>query len=313
MNALRSLLALLVLLFIALPGQADEPLKVVATTTIAADLIRDLGGNRVEVTSLMGPGIDPHDYRATQGDIRRLRKADLIVYHGLNLEARLTRALEEIGREKPVIVLSDAVPPDEIIEVDGEPDPHVWMSPRSWMHVVRATEKDLAELLPEHAFQIEGNRIRILTQLTAMDQDLRSQFGVIPRPERVLVTAHDAFNYLARDYDMDVVGLQGISSASEVGLKDIQRVRDLVIERGIRAIFLESSVSPRAIEALQEGLRESGHEVTIGGELYSDSLGPIDTPAEHYIGMMQHNARIITNALRADPLEQAPSETVELP
>ncbi|MFP4155077.1 MAG: metal ABC transporter substrate-binding protein, partial [Halothiobacillaceae bacterium] len=188
MKALRYLLTFGILLFVALPGQADEPLKVVATTTIAADLIRDLGGNRVTVTSLMGTGIDPHDYRATQGDIRRLREADLVVYHGLNLEARLTRALEEIGRDKPVIVLSDAVPENEILEVDGEPDPHIWMSPRSWMHVVRSTEKALAELIPEHAFQIEGNRIRILTQLTAMDQDLRSQFGIIPRPERVVVT-----------------------------------------------------------------------------------------------------------------------------
>ncbi|MFP4273289.1 MAG: metal ABC transporter solute-binding protein, Zn/Mn family [Halothiobacillaceae bacterium] len=313
MKALRHLLALGLLLGITLPGQADEPLNVVTTTTIAADLVEDLAGNRAEVTSLMGTGIDPHDYRATQGDIRRLREADVVVYHGLNLEARLTRALEEIGRNKPVIVLSEAVPENEIIEVDGEPDPHVWMSPRSWMHVVRGTEKALAELMPDHAFEIEGNRIRLITQLTAMDQDLRSQFGVIPRAERVLVTAHDAFNYLARDFDLDVFALQGLSSASEVGLKDIQRIRDLVIERDVRAVFLESSVSPRAVEALQKGLRESGHEVRIGGELYSDSLGPVNTPAEHYVGMMQHNARTITEALRGDLIEQAPPEAVENP
>jgi len=301
MRLLRLLLIMLALSLL-FPGSVfAKPLNVVATTSIAADLIRDLGGNHVKVTALMGPGVDPHDYRATQGDLRRLRDADLIVYHGLRLEERMTTALERLGRDKPTLVLAEAMPKDHIIHIDGEPDPHTWMSPRVWMHTVRAAEQKLADLLPEHRFQIEGNRIRLLTQLTALDQDIRTQIGRIPEAQRVLVTAHDAFNYLGRDYGLELVGIQGLSSATEAGLKDIQRVREIVIERQIRAVFFESSVSPRAIEALQKGLAQSGHKVKIGGELYSDSLGPEGTPEGTYLGMMQHNIRLIVSALTEDP------------
>jgi len=301
MRLLRHLVILLLLSLFFTGSALAKPLKVVATTSIAADLIRDLGGNHVEVTALMGPGVDPHDYRATQGDLRRLRNADLIVYHGLQLEERLTRTLERLGRDKPTLVLAEAVPQDQIIYINGEPDPHTWMSPRIWMHSVRAAEQKLIELLPEHQFQIEGNRIRLLTQLTALDQDIQAQIRRIPEAKRVLVTAHDAFNYLGRDYGLEIVGIQGLSSATEAGLKDIQRVRDIVIERQIRAVFFESSVSPRAIEALQKGLAQSGYQVKIGGELYSDSLGPEGTPEGTYLGMMQHNIRLIVNALTEDP------------
>jgi len=277
-----------------------RPVRVVATTSLAADLARHVGGPRVEVVSLMGPGVDPHLYRAREGDIARIARADLILYHGLHLEAKLADVLERLGERKPAAALAEGIDPSRLLfppESPGAPDPHIWFDVRLWMDAAERTRAALAEIDPEHAAVYDERGAAYAVELEALDTWVRAQAARLPAERRVLITAHDAFSYFGRAYGFEVRGLQGISTAAEAGTADLQRLAELVARRQIPAIFAESSVSPRSIQAVQAAVRARGFTVTLGGELFSDALGDPRTPEGTYVGMVRHNVETIVGGL----------------
>ncbi|MBK8167371.1 MAG: zinc ABC transporter substrate-binding protein [bacterium] len=279
----------------------DGRLSVVATTGQVADLARQVGGEHVRVTALMGPGIDPHLYKASAGDVDRLRLADLILYNGLHLEAKMGDVLAGLASRKPTLAVAEAIPVDRLIappEFAGAHDPHVWFDVQLWRLGIEPLVARLSELDPAHAEAYRARAAAYEQELDGLDAELRATFATIPDGQRVLVTAHDAFGYFGRAYGFDVRGLQGISTASEAGTSDMQELAAFIAERRIPAIFVETSVSTRAIEAVREAVRARGFEVRLGGELYSDALGDAGTPAGTYAGMVRHNAATITAALR---------------
>lgn len=286
------------------PGGAvaeAAPLQVVGTTGMVADLAREVGGDRVNVVGLMGPGIDPHLYKASHGDTRRLARADVVFYNGLHLEGKMIDVLVRMGRQKPTYAVTEYVPEEllrEPPEFSGHYDPHVWFDVSLWIYAVDRVRDALAEVDPDGRDYYEARASAYKQRLREIDDYVRRRIGEIPPERRVLVTAHDAFGYFGAAYGMEVVGLQGISTATEYGLRDVQALVDMIVERGIKAVFVEASVAPRAIEAVVSGVRARGHSVTIGGTLYSDSLGEPGTPAGTYIGMVRHNVDTIVAALR---------------
>lgn len=286
-------------------GPADSrggPLRAVATTSIVADVVREVGGDAISVLSLMGPGVDPHLYRASEGDVRRMADADIVFYNGWHLEGRMAEVLEEMGaRRTPTVAVAEVIDEAELLsppEFEGAFDPHVWMDVSLWRRTVDVVAAALAERDPENA---EGYRERAAAygaRLEALDAWVHDQVETVDPDRRVLVTAHDAFNYFGRAYGFEVRGLQGISTAAEAGTSDVQNLARFVAERRIPAIFVETSVSPRSIEAVQAAVRARGFEVSVGGNLYSDALGGVGSGAETYEGMIRHNVESIVGALR---------------
>lgn len=284
----------------ALPALATERLSVVATTGMIADAARQVGGDLVEVRALMGPGVDPHSYRQTRSDIVALTRADLVLWHGLYLEAQMEEFLLDLKEKRPVVAVGEAVPADRLIgheEYEGRFDPHVWMDPELWTEVVAAVRDALIEADPEHAAVFEMNTVAHLDDIAKLSAYSASALASVPEPSRVLLTAHDAFGYYGAAYGFEVIGIQGISTESEAGLNRIGALVDLLVERRIGAVFVESSVSDRNIRALVEGAAAAGHEVRIGGELYSDAMGPEGTYEGTWIGMIDHNVTTIAAAL----------------
>lgn len=284
-------------------AQDDGRLDVVATTGQVADLVRNVGGDRVHVTALMGPGVDPHLYKASAGDVERLRGADAIFYSGLHLEAKLSDVLAQLGSRKPTLAVAESLPPDELLsppEFSGAHDPHVWFDVQLWRGTIAPVVAALAALDPAHAGEYRTRGDAYARELDALHAWARDTFATIPESQRVLVTAHDAFNYLGRAYGLEVRGLQGISTATEAGTADVQDLAAYIATRRIPAIFVETSVSPRAIEAVREAVRAHGYDVRIGGAVYSDALGDPDSPTGTYIGMVRHNVATITSALRGE-------------
>jgi manganese/zinc/iron transport system substrate-binding protein len=282
---------------------AGGPLRVVATTTVVADLVRQVGGDRVAVDCLMGAGIDPHSYKPTPRDADRLAGADLVVASGLHLEGKLTDLLERLGRSRPVVLVGDALPTGELIPVGGGLfDPHVWFDARLWSRAVAPVAEALAAADPVHADAHRGRAAAYVARLEALDERLRARVTAIPEGRRVLVTAHDAFRYFGRAYSVEVVGVQGTSTESEAGLADINRLVELVASRGIPAVFIETSVSDRSVAALREGARARGHEVGLGGTLYSDSLGGPGSGAETLEAALEANVAAIVAALAEPPV-----------
>ena len=278
-----------------------KPVQVVTTTGMIADAAARVGGDRVQVVSLMGAGTDPHLYRATQGDLGRLQKADIILFNGLHLEGKMGEVFEALGKRKPVVAVTDGIPRSELRappEFEGNYDPHVWFDVKLWIRVVDEIAKRLTEKLPADAAGFEARRAAYSAELTDLDGWVRAELETVPKDRRVLVTAHDAFGYFGRAYAVEVVGLQGISTAAEFGLHDLTRTVDLVVSRKIPSVFVESSVPRKFVEALQEGAKAQGHTITIGGELFSDSMGEPGTEAATYIGMVRHNVSTIVKALR---------------
>ncbi|PIR21524.1 MAG: manganese transporter [Deltaproteobacteria bacterium CG11_big_fil_rev_8_21_14_0_20_47_16] len=278
----------------------QSPINIVATTGMIADIAAQVGGNLVHVTGLMGPGVDPHLYKASEGDIHKLSNADIIFYNGLNLEGKMTDIFVKMARKKPTVAVSDAIDPKllrEPPEFAGHYDPHVWFDVSMWSQAVTEVAQALSEYDPAHANTYQSNAKTYISQLDALDRWCREQIAQIPKDQRVLITAHDAFGYFGRAYNIDVVGLQGISTVSEFGLKDIQRIVDLIVERKVKAVFIESSVPKRSIDAVVAGVKANGHDVAIGGTLFSDAMGTPGTPEGHYIGMVRANVTTITNAL----------------
>lgn len=276
--------------------------RIVATTGIVADIVRRIGGDSVGVESLMAPGVDPHLYKASEGDIQRLGRADAIFYNGLHLEGKMGEIFHKLGRRRPVVAVGDAVPRERLRDppgFSGNYDPHIWFDVQLWSHTTRPIVAQLGKLLPEHEGAFARRAKKLRNELGELDRWVGKRIETIPRAQRVLVTAHDAFGYFGRRYDIQVVGLQGVSTASRAGLKDVERVVALVVERKIPAIFVETSVPRRTIEAVQQGCRKRGHQVVIGGKLYSDSMGTAGSGADDYFGMVRHNVNTIVEALSA--------------
>jgi len=286
-------------------GPRDEQSLVVACTIgMVTDIVRKVAGEHAEVVGIIGEGVDPHTYNPTSRDIERMLRADAIFYNGLMLEGRMGDALVRVATSgKPVYAVTELIDPSSLLEPPefaGHYDPHVWMDPSSWALAVRVVAEKLSSLDPEHRERYEANADALIGEIHELDSYARRVLGSVPDDRRVLVTAHDAFNYFARRYGFEVVGIQGISTESEAGLGDIERIVSLIVERRIPAVFAESTVSERNVRALVEGARRQGHAVTIGGRLYSDAMGPPGTYEGTYLGMIDHNVTTIARALGGD-------------
>ena len=289
---------------------AVAQITVVATTGMIADTARAIGGDHVDVRALMGPGVDPHAYRQTRSDIVAMTRADLVLWHGLYLEAQMEEFFEDLGRRRIVVAVAEALPRNLLLaheDYDNRFDPHVWMDPDLWRHVAAEIRDALAEVDPENAAFYLASAESFLTELDTVSAYAREALASVPEDSRVLLTAHDAFNYFGQAYGFEVLGIQGISTESEAGLVRIAELVDLLVARDIRAVFVESSVSDRNIRALIEGAAARGHEVRIGGELFSDAMGEPGSYEGTYIGMIDHNVTIITRSLGGNAPERGMS------
>ena len=306
----KPLLALLALVLAVGCGPIEPPrarvldgetISVVTTIGMITDAVERVGGERVEVEGLMGPGIDPHLYKASEGDLRRLERADVIFYGGLHLEAKMADVLERIGERRATQAVTDAIPRTWLLRpaaFQGQYDPHVWFDVTLWMKAVEQVRDRLSELDPGSAGLYRRNADAYLAELRELDDYVHEQALRVPEGHRVIVTAHDAFNYFGVAYGFEVRGLQGISTAAEAGAGDVQRLARFIAGNRIPAIFVESSVSSRTIQALREAVRARGFDVEIGGSLYSDAMGDPGTPEGTYIGMVRHNVDTIVEGLR---------------
>lgn len=280
---------------------AGAPLAVTCTIGMIADAARIVGGDHVRAVGLMGPGVDPHLYKASEGDLEKLGASDLILYNGLNLEGKMGDLFVKMSRTRPTVPVTENIP-DTLLreppEFQGHYDPHVWFDVSLWSRAVERVRDALIEADGAHRDDFARNAAAYLDTLAALDAWCREQMAQVPRERRVLVTAHDAFGYFGRAYDVEVVGLQGISTVSEFGLADVQRIVGMIAERRIKAVFIESSVPRRSIDAVVEGCRGRGHEVAVGGTLFSDAMGAQGTPEGTYVGMVRANVRTIVEALK---------------
>jgi manganese/zinc/iron transport system substrate-binding protein len=280
------------------------PIRVVATTGQVADLVRNIGGKHVAVESLMGPSVDPHQYKASFGDNRKLAEADVVFYNGLHLEGRMSDSLENMAKRQPVFAVADAIierakgrlrkPP----EFEGGYDPHVWFDATLWTIAAEYVRDCLIELDPEHQEDYRGAAAAYTEKLKVLDIECRQQLSAIPPNRRVLVTAHDAFGYFGKAYGIEVHGLQGISTADETDVATKQALVDLLVERKIKAVFVESSVPHKNVENLIDLCAQRNHTLVRGGELFSDAMGEDGTLEATYLGMMRYNVKTIVEALK---------------
>lgn len=286
---------------------ADGKLDVVATTGMIADTAKRIGGELADVRSLMGPGVDPHAYRQTRTDIVAMARADLVLWNGLFLEAQMEEVLGDLASRTTVRAVAEAVPQDKLVAHDDYADrfdPHVWMDPKLWRIVAIDVRDAMIAAAPENADVYNANADTFLTEIDALATYATKSLTSVPESARVLITAHDAFNYFGRAYGFEVIGIQGISTESEAGLNRITSLVNDLVARDIRSVFVESSVSDRSIRALIEGAAAQGHEVKVGGELYSDAMGAPGTYEGTYIGMIDHNVTTIAAGLGGDVPER---------
>lgn len=301
------LFVLLILAISACGGSATSAssgdngkLKVVATTGQIADAARIIGGEHADVAGLMGAGIDPHLYVASEGDVDLLQQADIIFYNGLFLEAQMAEVMEQLGERKTVTAVAEEIDPADLLDwaqYADQYDPHVWFDVALWSQAVEAVRDTYIEADPENAADYQANAEAYLAELAELDSYVREQAERVPAEKRVLITAHDAFHYFGRAYGFDVRGLQGISTATEAGTADVRDLATFIVENEIPAIFVETSVPARNIEALQAAVADRGFDVKIGGHLFSDALGDTESGGETYIKMVQHNIDTIVTAL----------------
>jgi manganese/zinc/iron transport system substrate-binding protein len=279
----------------------DRPLRVTTTTNFITDTVARIGGAGVEVTGLMGPGVDPHLYRASAGDVQTLRDADLILYGGLQLEGRMAELLADLAERQPTKAVTDGIPRDQLLApapgANEEYDPHVWFDVGLWEQVSRTIAAALSERDPARAADYQANLDAYLTELTDLDAYIAQRMESVPPERRLLVTSHDAFEYFGRRYGLDVAGIQGISTAAEATTADVERVAELIASRGVPAVFVESSVPRQTIDALIAAAADRGAAVTVGGELFTDAAGTPGTPEGTYIGMLRANADLIADGL----------------
>lgn len=310
--ALRRWVSLLLFLWLGagsvLPSPAapasrawPRPFRVVTTTAMVRDLVQGVAGTNAQVTALFGEGVDPHLYRPTRDDMARLLKADLIVYSGLMLEGRMTDTFAKLSqRGIPVLAVGELLGAGYRLVpkgAGGHADPHLWMDVKAWASAARELARELGRLDPAQASAYAAAGARYAAQLDELDAQVRAAVASIPRERRVLITAHDAFGYFGRAYDIEVRGVQGLSTESEAGVADINRLVEFIVQRRIPALFVETSVSDKNIRALIEGCRARGHTVTIGGSLFSDAMGAPGTYEGTYPGMIDHNVTRIVRAL----------------
>ena len=275
-------------------------LRVVATTGLIGDAVRQVAGDQVELDVLMGPGVDPHLFSASEGDVARLQQADLIFYNGLLLEAQLASVLQRLGERKPAVAVAEQLDPDLLLDagVEGEFDPHLWFDLTLWQQVVEVIADQLAAADPANAASYQSNASAYQAELATLHAYVLDRTASIPARQRILVTAHDAFRYFGRAYGFEVHGLQGTSTVAEAGTADLRALADLIVQKEVPAIFVENSVPVRTVEAVQAAVRDRGHQVVLGGELYSDALGAPDSDGATYVGLIRHNIDTIAAALR---------------
>ncbi len=279
----------------------SAPLRVVCTTGMVADVVRNVAGDRADVTALIGEGVDPHLFKPTRDDVAKLLKADMVFYSGLLLEGRMEETFRKIAaRGAPVTAVTGSLDKNSLSGDEHHPDPHVWMDPALWGQTIPVVTAALVSRDPEGKATYEANAERYAGEVRALDEYVKRVIQTIPPSQRVLITAHDAFHYLGRATDLAVMSIQGISTESEAGVADINRIVDGVVEKKIPAVFVESSVPDKNVRAVIEGAAARGHELRLGGELFSDAMGATGTYEGTYVGMLDHNATVITKALGGD-------------
>ncbi len=308
LRLIKRILALVITACLLIPSaiatelpHSEPSIKIIATTSMISDIAREIVGDKGSVIGLMGAGIDPHLYKPTRDDIITLNSADVIFYNGLLLEGKMSDALIRVaGSGKKVVPVTEMLESSYLLEPEdfqGHYDPHVWMDPLAWKEAVKEVTKTLSLHNPALAEYFNKNSDRYLLELEALHQYAQKALATVPAEGRVLVTAHDAFNYFGRRYGFEVLGIQGISTESEAGVKDIERIVTLLVDRKVKAVFVESTVSDRNVKALIEGAQARGHKVVIGGTLFSDAMGKPNTYEGTYIGMIDHNVTTIASAL----------------
>ena len=288
-------------------GELTYPLSIVATTGMIGDIVAHVAGDLGVVQTLMGSEVDPHLYRPTRADVARLQSADIIFYNGLMLEGRMGDTLVQIGRSRRVHAVTELIDQSDLLESDDYEeawDPHLWMNVRLWMEAVEVVVQALVEMDPQNSATYRENADRYLAELEELDRYVSEIVATIPETRRVLVTAHDAFGYFGSAYGLEVLGVQGMSTESEAGLEDINSLVRFIVDNEITAVFAESTVADRALQAVIEGAADRGQSVIIGGELFSDAMGPAGTYEGTYIGMIDHNATTIVRALGGEAPER---------
>ena len=303
---LRRWSAGLLTMFALIPWTEAAPLKVVTTTTMVTDLVSQVGGERVAITGLMGAGVDPHLYKPTASDVTKLNRAQVIFYSGLHLEGRMAELFERLGKGgKKVFAVTSSIPEKRLLkptEFEGHFDPHVWGDAELWSLCIETVVKGLSEVDPAGKEEFEKRGQLYKAELEKLHQWAQNRAKELPEARRILITSHDAFNYLGRAYGFQVVGVQGISTVTEAGLADIAKVVDFIKQKQVRAIFVESSVPKAAIERIG---KDSGAK--IGGELFSDAMGAIGTKVTvagetydegTFNGMLKHNINTVVEALK---------------
>jgi manganese/zinc/iron transport system substrate-binding protein len=294
------------LLLVTLFGCRNNPessgkLNVVVTTSMLTDLVKNIGGDLIEIDGLMGAGVDPHLYKASEGDVTKLFTADVIFYNGLHLEGKLVEVFEKMKANKTTIALGESLAKETLIGSDyfaSNYDPHVWFNIQYFKQFSDKVTRVLSEKDPKNASNFAANNLLFQKKLDLLESTIKNTIAKLPEEKRILVTAHDAFNYFGKTYGFKVVGLQGLSTATEAGVQDVQKLSNFIIENNVKAIFIESSVPRRTIEALQAAVLSKNHEVTIGGSLYSDALGDSGSLEGTYVGMFLYNVNTIVNALQ---------------
>ncbi len=281
--------------------ERNGKLRIVTTTGMIKDAVENIAGDKADVVALMGPGVDPHLYKATQGDLQKFTDADIVFYNGLHLEGKMGEVFEKVSRLKPVIAVATEVPDSLLREIPGFPgthDPHIWFDVKLWESAVRVVSDYLQKHDSINAPYYRERSTIYLQKLDSLHEEVKIMMSQIPKEQRVLITAHDAFGYFGDAYNVEVKGLQGISTVSEFGLKDVTQLVNFIITRKIKAIFVETSVSQKSIEAVVEGCEQRGWNVKIGGSLYSDAMGPAGSAEGDYIGMVRANVKKIVEALK---------------
>ncbi|MBI1348134.1 manganese transporter [bacterium] len=289
-------------------GSEGTSRKIVATTGMVADLVSHVVGEHGQVISLMGTGADPHLFKPTRNDVRKLLDADVIFASGLTLEHRMEETLEQMHHAgKPVFAVTDGLDRERLLQPEGSAgiyDPHVWMDVSMWSECADYVAKSLSDIDPDHAAEYQANAVAYQSELKSLDEYVTRVIASVPADRRVLVTAHDAFSYFSRRYDIAVRSVQGVSTESEAGIQDVNLLVDFLVERKIPAVFVESSVNPKHLTAVQEGCRSRGFDVQIGGELFSDAMGAAGTYEGTYFGMIDANATRISRALGGNAPEK---------
>jgi manganese/zinc/iron transport system substrate-binding protein len=281
------------------PQTGRYPAQAVCTTGMIADLVRNVGKQHVDVVQLFGHDIDPHQYKATPGDVRQLKNADIIVYSGLHLEGKMIEVFESIGKNRPVVAVAERLDAGKLLkDEEGAMDPHVWFDVSLWSDAAAVVRDALVKFDPKNAADYAANCAAYQKELAELDAWAEERIQEIDPKQRVLITSHDAFQYFGRAYGVEVKGIQGISTESEASVGHITELVNFIVERKVKAVFVETSVNPRNMKALIEGCRAKGHQVREGGEMFSDAMGPAGEPTGTYVGMIRHNVDTMVKALK---------------